>query len=217
MYFNTGMCTSEDMADNELGPNSGLCNQNCFATDLAQCGRWASDGTEASCLAAGPCTYTAAVTETDLTYDCVLCPAGKQHYYGRDIEQMAEYLGCFHDNGPGLPRDMGNPNLPRDQRDDDPAHIFFGVSGNHKSVHDPEEPSLNVDDLADGGGTRYCIEYCARLGGYKYAGLQWVDECWCGESTRYLVVALPSPLSSRRGHRQAMSTGILVPLTSKRK
>jgi hypothetical protein len=126
-------------------------------------------------------------------------------------------LVCFHDNGPGLPRDMGNPNLPRDQRDDDPAHIFFGVSGNHKSVHDPEEPSLNVDNLADGGGTRYCIEYCARLGGYKYAGLQWVDECWCGESTRYLAVALPSPLSSRRAHQQAMSMGILVPLTSKRK
>jgi hypothetical protein len=111
---------------------------------------------------------------------------------------------------------LGNTDLPRDQREDDPAHIFLGPSGNHKSVYDPNEPSLSVDDLADGGGTRYCIEYCARLGGYKYAGLQWVDECWCGESfplhPRCDCACLIGPSAW-----QAMSTGTLGLLTSKRK
>eukprot|EP01045_Picozoa_sp_COSAG04_P002283 COSAG04_NODE_81_length_27945_cov_46.142821_26_plen_733_part_00 len=75
-------------SDGTAGPctGAGACaytaaveevEEDCVATDAAQCAGWTSDGTAAPCLAAGTCTYTPAA---ELTYDCVACAAGTQHF-----------------------------------------------------------------------------------------------------------------------------------------
>eukprot|EP01045_Picozoa_sp_COSAG04_P027168 COSAG04_NODE_3922_length_2420_cov_1.982766_2_plen_449_part_01 len=149
--------------------------EECVATEAAQCAGWTSDGTEASCLAAGACVHTASVTEADLTHGCVSCPSGTIHFQKAffSIVVSYEYIGCFID---AAMRDLGNPELPRDQRWEDPSHIFYGLSGH---VGYEFQPTHTMDEVVGGGGTSICARYCAQLGGYRYFGLQWMDECMC--------------------------------------
>ena len=98
---------------------------------------------------------------------------------------QASYIGCFID---AEDQDMGNPDLPRDQRGGHPEQIVLGASVGADWAYDLGEaqPQFSSDELAEGLGRQFCAEYCSGLG-YSYMGMQWTDACWCGEKSTPLL------------------------------